>query len=53
MLYFILRLLNIDLQGNPVHMLPAAPDPFGLFSCLWSLGVFQDKSGVILLVQGN
>ena len=53
MLYFILRLSNINLQSNPVHTLPATPDPFGLFSCLWSLGVCQDQPGGILLVQDD
>ena len=53
MLYFILRLSNINLQSNPVHTLPAAPDPFGLFSWLWSLGVCQDQPRGILLVQDD
>ena len=34
-------------------MLPAAPTPFRLFSCLWGLGVCQDQPGGILLVQDD
>lgn len=50
---FYIKTLKHRFIENPVHMLPAAPDPFGLFSCLWGLGVCQDQPGGILLVQGD